>query len=250
MNSPVVGITSFCACEKEKKYTKIRCSYINAVYRANGTPIIIPPFDSTKKLKEYIDLIDALVLSGGEDVAPSSYGEDKVIELENINPDRDKWEISLFKAAYKAKIPILGICRGMQLINVALGGSLYQDIDHQLNCNFSHLPLDLEKRKNREYVNHKVNIMENTLLNKILGTNQLNVNSHHHQAIKQTAKTLNIVAKSECGIIEAVENKSKPFLIGVQWHPEDLINNYSCFINLFSELVENAKIRKEENING
>src|SRR6056297_3446590 len=168
MNSPVVGITSFCACEKEKKYTKIRCSYINAVYRAGGTPIIIPPFDSTTHLKEYIDLIDALVLSGGEDVAPESYGENKVIELENINPDRDKWEISLFKAAYKAEIPILGICRGMQLINVSLGGSLYQDIDHQLNCDFSHLPLDSKKRENLEYVSHQINILKDTRLDQIL----------------------------------------------------------------------------------
>lgn len=244
MNSPVVGITAFCDCEKTKKYTKIRCSYVNAVYRAGGTPIIIPPFDSNKKLHDYIDLIDALVLSGGEDVAPSSYGEDKVIELENINPDRDRWEISLFKEAYKTELPILGICRGMQLINVALGGSLYQDIDHQLDCGLNHIPLDLRKRENLEYVSHKVNIIKNTYLDQILGSAQLEVNSHHHQAIKEIARDLNVVARSECGIIEAVENNSSSFLIGVQWHPEDLINNYSCFINLFSELVKNAKARK------
>jgi len=241
MGKPVVGITAFCDCEHSKKYTKIRCSYVNAVYRAGGTPIIIPPFDSTKHLDEYINLVDALVLSGGEDVAPASYGEDKVLELENINPDRDKWEISLFKEAYKAKIPILGICRGMQLINVSLGGSLYQDIDHQLNCDFSHLPLDSEKRENLEYVNHKVNIIKNTHLDKILSADQLSVNSHHHQAIKEIAKSLHISAKSECGIIEAIENKSEAFLMGVQWHPEDLINNSSSFINLFAELIKAAK---------
>src|SRR6056297_47196 len=168
MENPVVGIRAFCDCEHSKKYTKVRCSYVNAVYRAGGTPIIIPPFDTTKHLNEYIDLVDALVLSGGEDVAPASYGEAKVIELENINPDRDKWEISLFKEAYKSKVPILGICRGMQLINVSLGGSLYQDIDHQLNCDFSHLPLDLEKRENLEYVNHKIFILKNTQLDQIL----------------------------------------------------------------------------------
>ena len=242
--APVVGITSFCDCEHNKKYTKIRCSYINAVYRAGGTPIIIPPFDTTSQLKEYIDLVDALVLSGGEDVAPASYGEDKVIELENINPDRDKWEIALFKEAHKAEIPVLGICRGMQLINVALGGSLYQDIDHQLNCEFSHLPLDSKKRENLEYVSHKVSILKRTHLNKILNSDYLNVNSHHHQAIKEIGAKLNIAAKSECGIIEAIENKNKAFLIGVQWHPEDLIDNYSCFINLFSELIKAAKNNK------
>lgn len=244
MKNPVVGITSFCDCEHSKKYTKIRCSYINAVYRAGGTPIIIPPFDSTKHLKEYIDLVDALVLSGGEDVAPASYGEDTVIELDNINPDRDKWEISLFKEAYKAEKPILGICRGMQLINVSLGGSLYQDIDHQLNCDFSHLPLDLEKRENLEYVNHKIFILKNTQLDQILSADQLTVNSHHHQAIKEIAESLNISAKSECGIIEAVENKNEAFLMGVQWHPEDLIDNSSSFINLFAELIKAADNKK------
>lgn len=241
MKNPVVGITAFCDCEHSKKYTKIRCSYVNAVYRAGGTPILIPPFDSTTHLNEYIELVDALVLSGGEDVAPASYGEDKVIELENINPDRDKWEISLFKEAYKAEIPILGICRGMQLINVSLGGSLYQDIDHQLNCEFSHLPLDLEKRENLEYVNHKVNIIKDTRLDDILYSDQLNVNSHHHQAIKKIAENLTVSARSECGIIEAVENKDSTFLMGVQWHPEDLINNSSSFINLFAELIKAAK---------
>ncbi len=242
---PVVGITAFCDCEHNKKYTKIRCSYINAVYRAGGTPIVIPPFDSTKQLKEYIDLVDALVLSGGEDVAPASYGEDKVIELENINTDRDKWEFSLFKEAYKAKIPILGICRGMQLINVSLGGSLYQDIEQQLNCKFSHLPLDSKRRENLEYVSHKIDILKDTRLNKILSADHLNVNSHHHQAIKEIAESLNIAAKSECGIVEAVENKAETFLMGVQWHPEDLIDNYSCFINLFAELIKAAENKKE-----
>ena len=240
MKKPIVGITAFCDCEKEKKYTKIRCSYINAVYRAGGTPIIIPPFDSNKQLKDYINLVDALVLSGGEDVAPLNYGENKVVELENINPDRDKWEISLFKEAYKAEIPILGLCRGMQLINVALGGSLYQDIEHQLNCDFSHLPLDSKRRENLEYVSHEVNILKNTHLNRILCADKLTVNSHHHQAIKEIAQGLNIAARSECGIIEAVENKAKSFLMGIQWHPEDLIDNYSCFNNLFAELIKAA----------
>lgn len=241
MKTPVVGITAFCDCEHNKKYTKIRCSYINAVYRAGGTPIIIPPFDTHKQLKEYIALIDALVLSGGEDIDPASYGEDNVIELENINPDRDKWEISLFREAYKAEIPILGICRGMQLINVSLGGSLYQDLEHQLNCEFSHLPLDSKRRENLEYVNHKVNILKNTTLNKILAADHLDVNSHHHQAIKDLSKSLTIAAKSECGIIEAVENKAESFLIGVQWHPEDLIDNSSYFMNLFAELIKAAQ---------
>ncbi|MGM0548908.1 MAG: gamma-glutamyl-gamma-aminobutyrate hydrolase family protein [Bacillota bacterium] len=245
MKNPVVGITSFCDCEHSKKYTKIRCSYINAVYRAGGTPIIIPPFDTQKHLQEYIDLIDALVLSGGEDLAPASYGETKVFELKNINPDRDKWEIALFKEAYKAQIPILGICRGMQLINVSLGGSLYQDIDHQLDCGFSHLPLDLEKRENREYVNHKINIIKDTQLDKILSEDDLTVNSHHHQAIKEIAQSLNISAKSECGLIEAIENKKGSFLMGLQWHPEDLIDNSRSFINLFSELIKVAKTRKD-----
>jgi len=241
LGNPVVGITSFCDCEKDKKYDKVRCSYINAVYRAGGLPVIIPPFDNNKHLEKYIELIDVLVLSGGEDINPIFYGEDKLLDIKNIDKNRDKWELAFFKKAYELDMPILGICRGMQVINVSLGGTLYQDIDQQIDCNSPHRPVDLIKKRNLEYVHHKIDILRNTKLENILCSKELLVNSHHHQAIKDIGSDLKISARSECGIIEAVENKDKGFLLGVQWHPEDLIENYNCFNNLFNALISAAK---------
>lgn len=241
LETPVVGITSFCDCEKNKKYDKVRCSYINAVYRAGGLPVIIPPFDNNEHLEKYIDLIDVLVLSGGDDINPSFYGEDKLPDLSNIDENRDRWEIAFFKKAYELDMPILGICRGMQVINVSLGGTLYQDIDYQLNCDSPHLPVNLIKKKNLEYVNHRINILEDTKLEKILCSKELLVNSHHHQAIKDIGSGLKVAAYSECGIIESIENEDKKFLLGVQWHPEDLIDDFSCFNNLFKALISAAR---------
>lgn len=240
MSKVIIGITSFCGEEKDKKFNKVRCSYVNAVYKAGGVPVVIPPFNNLKLSAQYIDLIDALILSGGNDITPAIYGESKLPQVKDNNINRDKWEIDLFKKAYQSNLPILGICRGMQLINVALGGSLYQDIDFQLNCDLPHLPLDLQRKKNLEYEKHKVDILKNTQLDKILCSDKIHVNSHHHQAIKNLADDLTISAKSECGITEAVEAKNHAFLIGVQWHPEDLIERISCFNNLFSALVDSA----------
>ncbi|MFN2341424.1 MAG: gamma-glutamyl-gamma-aminobutyrate hydrolase family protein, partial [Halanaerobium sp.] len=110
----------------------------------------------------------------------------------------------------------------------------------QLNCDSSHLPLDLKRRENLEYVSHLVNIFEKTKLAAVLCSNQLKVNSHHHQAVKNVAEDLKIIARSDCGVIEALESKTKKFLLGVQWHPEDLIESVSCFNNLFAALVQAA----------
>lgn len=239
-----MGLLVFVGKEKEKKYNKVRCSYADAVYKAGGIPIIIPPFENLKLSSKYVDLIDALILSGGSDITPEIYGESKLPQVEDNNVFRDKWEIELFKKAYEINLPILGICRGMQLINVALGGSLYQDIDFQLNCDSPHLPLELKRKNNLEYEKHKVNILKDTQLDKILCSENIHVNSHHHQAIKHLADDLSISAKSECGITEAVEAKSKDFLIGVQWHPEDLIDSLICFNNLFSELINSVDKKK------
>lgn len=249
MTKAIIGITSLCGEEKTKKYNKVRCSYVDAVYKAGGIPIIIPPFENLKLSSKYIDLIDALILSGGSDITPEIYGESKLPEVKDNNVFRDKWEIELFNKAYEKNIPILGICRGMQLINVALGGNLYQDIDLQLNCDSPHLPIELQRKKNLEYEKHQVNILKNSQLDKIVCSEKIHVNSHHHQAIKNLAEDLTISAKSECGITEAVEVKNKNFLIGVQWHPEDLIDSLTCFNNLFSALINAAATKKSNGKN-
>ncbi|MCK8824397.1 gamma-glutamyl-gamma-aminobutyrate hydrolase family protein [Fuchsiella alkaliacetigena] len=238
INKPVIGITTFCKKETHKSYDKVSCSYIKAISESGGLPLLIPLIDNLQDAKNYIDLIDALVLSGGKDIFPLFYGEKPIDLLTKANPRRDKWELELFNRAYELDLPILGICRGMQLINVALGGTLYQDIAYQYNNDLIHLAQD----KDLDYVYHKVNIAENTILASILCSNHLSVNSYHHQAIKDLAPGLKISAVSEEGaVIEAIEDVDKEFIIGVQWHPEDLIELHPCFNELFGALVERAR---------
>lgn len=232
--NPIIGITTFCGKEDRGNYGKVRCSYINAISEAGGRPLLIPQLDDENKAETYIDLIDGLVLSGGADVSPLYYGE-KSEDIKNINSLRDKWEIELFNQAYKKNMPIFGICRGMQLINVALGGSLYQDINKYLGKKIPHWP------KGENYTRHIVNLKKQSKLYDVLCSERIEVNSFHHQAIKKLAPSLRAVATAEEGVIEAVEAVDKKFILGVQWHPEDLINKQPCFLNAFKMMVENVK---------
>ena len=231
--NPVIAITTYCGKEDNDDYGKVRCSYINAISGAGGRPVLIPQLQNEDKAESYIDLIDGLVLTGGSDVCPHYYGEEPE-DIKDNNPSRDKWEIELFTQAYEKNIPVFGICRGMQLMNVALGGSLYQDINKHLGKELLHWPQD------QEYIRHFVDIERKSKLFKVLCSDRIKVNSYHHQAIKKMAPPLKAVATAEAGIIEAVEAAEKEFILGVQWHPEDLINKQPCFLKAFKILVENA----------
>ncbi len=194
---------------------------------------MLPRLSDLDKAAEYIDLVDGLVLSGGTDISPEFYGGQPEENLE-IVPERDRWEIELFKIAWKRDLPVFGICRGMQLMNVALGGSLYRDINKELEKQLAHQP------ENEDYIHHRVNIVEGSRLHKILCSEEIEVNSHHHQAIKKLASLLRPAAVSEGGVVEAVEAPAKKFILGVQWHPEDLIDDKPCFTGAFKKLIENS----------
>lgn len=142
----------------------------------------------------------------------------------------------MFTQTYNRNIPVFGICRGMQLMNVALGGSLYQDINKHLGKDLLHWP------EGKDYVRHFVNIKKQSKLYNVLCSEKIEVNSYHHQAIKKLAPSLRAVAIAEEGIIEAVEAVDKKFILGVQWHPEDLINKQPCFLKAFKMMVENVKV--------
>ncbi|WP_018249634.1 gamma-glutamyl-gamma-aminobutyrate hydrolase family protein [Orenia marismortui] len=238
MDKPVIGITTFCAKEPRKVYTKVSYNYINSVSLAGGIPVLIPLLNKTEDIEKYIELIDGLLLSGGEDVCPREYGENPIKEVTMINPDRDEWELKLYKKAYESNMPILGICRGLQLINIAEGGSLYQDIYQQVNDVLGHLSSDTEIY----HLYHSIEIEEKSKLFDIFSSNRIDVNSYHHQAVKDLAPGFKVTARSEEGIIEAIEDKKKNFVIGIQWHPEDLTMQHSEFIKLFKALVDKARI--------
>lgn len=234
---PIIGITTFIESKPKKDYCSVSNNYIYSVQKAGGIPILIPIDDNIENIASYSEIIDGILFTGGEDVSPLKYGEDPLKQVDGISEDRDNFELQLFQEVYKKNIPILGICRGTQLINIALGGSLYQDINSQIPDSFGHLP----KNTMVNNLYHSVKIEEDSRLFNIFNTKELNVNSFHHQAIKKVGTDLKTVAFSSDGIIEAVESTGERFLVAVQWHPEDLTKKYSEFLKIFEVFVHSAK---------
>ena len=232
---PIIGITTF--EDKKNGYHKVSSNYINAIFAAGGIPINIPIVHDEKDYAAYINIIDGIIFTGGLDVSPLLYDENPLKEINLISSIRDKYELGLLKSAYEKKLPILGICRGCQLMNVALGGSLYQDINTQVPNSLGHSPNAISS----DEFYHSINIKEESKLYNIFGTDSIFVNSFHHQAIKKLGDNLKISAVSEDGIIEAVEATDDRFMIGVQFHPEGLVKRHLEFLKLFNEFIVATK---------
>ncbi|MGB9814064.1 MAG: gamma-glutamyl-gamma-aminobutyrate hydrolase family protein [Thermovenabulum sp.] len=232
---PVVGITSSHLEEK----AMLNEGYYLAVERAGGIPIIIPPLEE-ETLKGVLDLVDGVLISGGPDVDPLIFGENPIRELGEVNPLRDKAEIFLVKEAFFRKKPIMGICRGIQVINVALGGNLYQDLPSQVRDCIKH-----SQSAPRWYPTHKVKIDKGTTLFEIYNSQEVKVNSFHHQAIKEVSPYLKAVAYAPDGIIEAVESSAEGvFILGLQWHPEGMWHKDPMQLKPFERFIEEIKGRK------
>lgn len=181
-------------------------------------PLILPPLDPAHA-ERALDAVAGLVLTGGEDVAPYRYGESPHEALGNVNDDRDAWELALIAEAQRRAVPTLAICRGIQVLNVALGGSLIQDIRSQCTTALAHTSTD-----GRATRVHEVSVDPASRLAGILNATSLTVNSVHHQAIGRTAEGLRITARAPDGIIEGAEWEGNDWwAVGVQWHPEELI---------------------------
>jgi putative glutamine amidotransferase len=193
--------------------------YVEGVTEAGGVPVVLPPVVEPRAAAALLDGMDGLLLSGGSDLDPGYYGEEPVPELGVTIPERDAFEMNLLKHALRRKIPIFGICRGMQILNVALGGTLYQDLPSQMD----HMVLLGHRQETPKWEpTHEVEVDGGSKVAGIMGTDELKVNSYHHQAIKDLASDLVAVACSPDGVIEAVESSdlSKRWIIGVQWHAE------------------------------
>lgn len=206
-------------------------------FKAFGDEAIVFMIDQDfKKINYYSDFFDGLVITGGCDINPTFYCEKPLNENDDFFSRLDDFEITLIKSFYKKNKPILGICRGLQIINVCFGGSLYQDINSELNLN--HNPFDYDENKNDQDFVHKVNFNDDGLLQNIFGK-EYGVNSYHHQAIKKLADGFLIEASSDDGIIEAISLKKD--IIAVQWHPEKLLGDkkhlelFKYFINILKE---------------
>ena len=233
---PIIGITTCLDDGPKKCYAEVSNSYIQSILMAGGLPVMLPSVDDQDIGEEYLDVIDALLLSGGEDVCTMVYGENPIKEVDMFCPQRDSFEINLFTAALERNMPVLGICRGLQVMNTALGGTLYQDIFVQCKNVLGHFPRKLPV----DTLYHTITIEDNSILAEIFGTKELRVNSYHHQAVKDVAGDFKTTAFSTDNVIEGIEHRQKPFVVGVQWHPEDLTIKHPHFIKLFKALVEAA----------
>ncbi len=220
-DNPVIGITT----DIEGEYLKLKHHYSDAIIRVGGIPLLIPTAGDTAL---YAERINGLLIPGGDDLDPFYYNETVMSQFKLVSRKRSDFEISLLKDVINLRKPVLGICYGMQLINVFLGGTLYQDIDKQLKVEINH---------KKGY--HMIVITENGFFKK----GKFSVNSTHHQVIKKLGTSLLAFAHSTDDLIESFYLENYPFLIGVQWHPERMLND-ELSLNLFESFVEASDVSK------
>lgn len=235
---PIIGIGSDVQhVEGKRDRAFIYTTYIDALRHAGAIPVLIPP--QPENAVEIVEGLDGILLAGGDDCDPALYGEESLPSVEPMDACRQSNDLALARVARERGIPTLGICLGLQVMNVAAGGTLVQDIDSQIETEIRHAS-DPEGR-----ALHDVLIEKGTRLAGILPAAELNVNSSHHQAIKDVAGGLRVTAYAPDGVVEGLEDPHHPFYIGVQWHPEDMSGEGSAS-SLFGAFVEAARTFAEE----
>lgn len=233
---PIIGLTMNFV---EQRFV-VNEPYVEGITNCGGIPICIP-----LESEEIVDSIDGLLLTGGFDIDPKYYNENAHPQLGVVTARRDEAEMQLVKKCLDKNIPIFGICRGIQLLNVYFGGTLYQHIDAQYSTNIPH-----QQKEGRTVATHKVTVEKESKLYSIVQKECFQVNSMHHQGIRKLGKNLKAVAKSEDGLIEAIELENYPYCIAVQWHPEELLKVGDTFSKkMFQSFIESAKnYKKQKNV--
>lgn len=241
MPSPLIGITTGSSLSNTGAYEhSLSDKYVQAVLRAGGIPVIIPAGLSNGQLTELVERLDGLMLPGGGDIAPALFNGRLHPSIYGIDENRDALELKMVRLAAQQGMPFLGICRGAQVINVALGGTLYTDIEAQKPGAERH---DYHNGFSRDKIAHVVKIKPGSLLSTVINGTELSVNSLHHQGIDAIPTNLQPVAHAADGLVEAVELRNHAFGLGVQWHPEWLVEspgNQSIF-NAFVKAAGKAR---------
>lgn len=234
---PIIGIS--CSFNQQQRRITLKQDYSWAIIQNGGLPVLIPRTNEWLLLEQYSSRLDGLLLSGGGDIDPELYQEQRIksLRLIDVDPAQDQFEIALLRCFLKVKKPILAICRGMQILNVGLQGTLYQDLSLMISKVGSHQSKYLKKD-----LFHQVNFKEGTKIAKILGKTRI-VNSHHHQAVKELGCGLIVSGLSTDGVVEAIELEGEAWVVGVQWHPERLNNHYDMS-ELFSAFLQHALTKK------
>jgi putative glutamine amidotransferase len=225
---PLIGITT-ATREEGSPFVQQRLTYLHAVDAAGGLPVLVGPM-ADDSLTQLLERLDGIVFPGGADVEPGEYGEPPHPKTE-VNADLDRLELAAARWALDADTPILGICRGQQLLNVALGGSLIQHLD------------DHRQAGDRTALTQSLTVASDSRMRDVFDTDRLRVNTMHHQAIGRLGRGLKAVAWSEDGTIEAAESVEHPWMLMVQFHPEELVDFHSPSLRLMSAFVEACKAR-------
>jgi len=241
---PRIGITSWLRTDSDglERWAAVRDTYTGAIRAAGGLPVILPVADGDPGLiAEYLEAVNGLLFPGGGDVAPAYYGEPQDKRCQEPDRERDFFEIHLARAALERRTPILGVCRGLQVLNVVAGGTLYQD----LSCRPGTLPQHAASREERRKPIHLVRILPGTRLHTIMGISESKVTSTHHQFVKDLAPGYRITAESPAdSVVEGIEDPSHPFLVAVQWHPERMYQDHPEQRALFQALVAAAGVKR------
>ncbi len=238
---PIIGLSS---TSGNGTATSVPLSYVESVIKAGGVPMVLPITHDHELLNLMLDRIDGLIMTGGEDVDPLKwYGEEPLPQLGAIAPQRDSFDVALTRLAVARGLPLLGICRGHQVLNVAFGGTLYQDIPSQVK----------ESRvKHRQdapgnYGTHTIYIDKPSLLYQQIGVNSIAVNSFHHQAVKEVAPGFKVTARSADGVVEAMEKTGSDKVYSAQFHPEEFtVRGDNTFLEIFKHLINEARHYREE----
>ena len=237
MGKSVIGIVPLVDYKKESYW--MLPGYMQGILEAGGLPVMLPLTDDMDLIRQMVSVCDGFLFTGGHDVSPELYGEEKLLQCGKCSPERDRMETVLLHEILCADKPLLGICRGIQFLNAALGGTLYQDIPVQVKPKTEHHqtpPYDIPV--------HEVWIKEGTALYDLLGTPRIKVNSYHHQAIKDLSSQLKVMAVSEDGLIEGVYMPEKKFIWAVQWHPEFSYRSDENSRKIFHAFITSAKNNK------
>jgi len=238
MSKPLIGITtSHTTNDENLPYLTLGEAYVAAVRAAGGLPVLIPLGLSEEDLASLIERLDGVVFSGGGDMEPACYGGQPHTKVYGVDKDRDRVELKLYQEVFDREKPFLGICRGIQVLNVALGGTLYEDIMDQHEGGMKH---SYWQTHPRSYLAHMVQVSEDSRLASILGKPVVEVNSLHHQGLREIAPSLQVTAVAPDGIVEGVELPGHPFGMGVQWHPESL-QEHEPMRAIFRALVQAAQ---------
>lgn len=233
---PVIGVTTDSEYKNGYYYQRLNEWNLKSISDNGGIPLMFQITNDDEIIEKYLEMVDGVFFTGGNDVNPQCYGEDPIKGIGNLDCVRDEFEIKLYHKAVKKNIPILGICRGTQVMNVAAGGKLYQDINIQVQKANSH-----SYSAFGAYEYHNVEIITDSRLYEILKVKEIKTNSYHHQSVKEVAKGYRPTAFAKDGIIECIESEELTFALGIQWHPEVMYDKLPVFADIFSAFIKQCE---------